>query len=43
MAVGAAVTLGDAVLPDGKSAKAYQPQSQQYRALYPALAPVRRI
>ena len=42
-AVGAAVTLGDAVLPDGKSAKAYQPQIQQYRALYPALALVRRI
>jgi xylulokinase len=42
-AVGAAVRLGAASAPDPHSQQLYRKQLAQYRALYPALEPLRRL
>jgi len=42
-AVGAAVRPGHAVEPDGREAKEYERQVEQYRALYAALEPIRAM
>ena len=42
-AVRSAVRLRDTIAPDGESARCYEGQVRQYRALYSALAPVRQM
>jgi sugar (pentulose or hexulose) kinase len=42
-AVGETVQVAETVAPDAASAVAYRRQVEQYRRLYPALAPLREL